>query len=143
MIEKKISVDFIYDGVETIIEAKRDENIKEIIKKFKSHIKKEINNYFLYKGNIVDEESKLEKINSTDNKIKILVFNTDESEEQDYIKQSENIICPKCKESCKINLNNYKITLDDCINGHYFSDLLLNEFKDFQSINEKKIVCHE
>ena len=110
MIEKKISVDFIYDGVETIIEAKRDQNIKEIIKKFKSQTKKEINDsLFLYQGNIIDEECKLEKINSSDNKIKILVFNDDESEEQDYIKQSENIICFKYKETCKINLNNYKI----------------------------------
>ena len=144
MIEKKISVVIIYNGEETIIEAKRDEKLKEIIKKFKSQSKNEINDFFfLYKGNMIDEECKLEKINNTDNKIKILVFNTDESEEQDYIKQSKNVICPKCKESCKINFSNYKITLDNCINGHCFSDLLLNEFKDFQSINEKKIVCHE
>ena len=45
----------------------------------------------------------------------------------------------KCKELCKINFKDYKIILNNCPNGHCFSNLLLNEISNFEVINEKEI----
>ena len=63
-----------------------------------------------------------------------------------------------CNESNIINLkmndgfnyNNEKydtfwviwITFSNCINGHICSNILFNEFCDFQKINESKIICN-
>ena len=60
------------------------------------------------------------------------------------IKISNEIICPICKELCEINFSNYKISLINCINKHCFTNLIINEFYDFQKIiNEKKILCNQ
>ena len=58
------------------------------------------------------------------------------------MKQSKQIICLECKELCKIDFNDYNIILNNCPNGHCFSNLLLNEISNFEMINEKKIIFH-
>ena len=76
--------------------------------------------------------------------IKIIVFDFEfEREEKESLKQSKEIICPICNELCEINFNNYKIYLNNCINKHCFPNLIINEFYDFQKINEKKIICNQ
>ena len=56
--------------------------------------------------------------------------------------ESKEIICPKCKENCKIIINNYKIKLYDCKNNHEINNILLDEFNNTQLINELKIICN-
>ena len=57
------------------------------------------------------------------------------------LKQSKHIICPICNEICLINLNDYKISFSNCKNGHRFTNIMYDEFLDFQKIDESKIVC--
>ena len=73
--KEKISINFYLDGEEIKIESKRNEYMKEIIKQYLIKIKKNHENcFFLYKGNMVKEELKIEEINNKDNVLKILVY---------------------------------------------------------------------
>ena len=58
------------------------------------------------------------------------------------MKQSEQIICPKCKEICIFNYDNYQINLNQCRNGHNIENILINEFNNSQKINEEAIKCN-
>ena len=51
------------------------------------------------------------------------------------------IICPKCKESARIFIKNYKFCIHGCKNGHNINDILINNFKKTQIIDKGKIVC--
>ena len=122
----------------------KNEYMKEIFMKYAIKIGKEINNiYFLANGNKINEELKLEEMKNINN---ILVYEI-KDEEQDKNKnnkiQSKEIICPICSENCIMNFNEYKIKLNQCDNRHEISNLLLNEFRDTQMINESKIICHK
>ena len=57
-------------------------------------------------------------------------------------KKSKEVICPKCKENCLIDMNNYKIKLYNCKNGHIIENILLTEFYNFQNINENELKCN-
>ena len=76
-----LKVIFNYKGIETIIQCKIDEIMEEVIKKYK--LKIEINNeYYLYNGNKINNQNKLEDIiNNEDkinNKMNILVYDLNE-----------------------------------------------------------------
>ena len=93
--------------------------MKDIFQKYSLETKIEINNlFFLYNGNIVEEKLKLEEINKNkaqlEDEIKILVCDIEDDDDKDYIKQSKQIICLKCKEFCKISFDDYKIILNKC-----------------------------
>ena len=135
--EKKII--FFYNGETIYIQCKIDENI---FKRFSKETNKGINNIcFLYNGDIIKEDFDLKIVKEDDIKILIIDFEF-ERKEKESLKQSKEIICPICKELCEINFNNYKISLNNCINKHCFPDLIINEFNDFQKIiNEKEILC--
>ena len=46
-------------------------------------------------------------------------------------------------EPARININNYKINLFDCKNGHNINNILLNEFENTQYIDESLIKCNK
>ena len=76
--------------------------------------------------------------------MQILVFdinNEKESSENECLKPSKYIICPKCNENIRISIKDYKIKLYDCRNNDIFDDILFNEFENTQMINEGKIIC--
>ena len=56
-------------------------------------------------------------------------------------KESKFIICPQCKENSRIIINNYKFNFNGCKNGHIINNILINDFKTTQVINERKIFC--
>ena len=98
-----LKVIFDYKGQEIIIQTKIDEIFEEVIKKYKSKI--EINNeYYLYNGNNINKENKLEEIiNNEDkrlNKMKILVYDINEINNKNKIEIKE-IICPECNNKYK------------------------------------------
>ena len=115
--------------------------MKDIIKQYT----KDLNNiYFLYNGDMLKKELKIEEINNEENEIKILVLEIEDQDEiKEKLKKSEDIICPGCKEICFFNINNYKITLSNCKNNHCFSNIIISEFNDLQEINESQILCHK
>jgi surface protein len=55
--------------------------------------------------------------------------------------KSKKIICPICKENCRMCIINYKIILFECKNGHKTNNILLKEFDNKQQINEYLITC--
>ena len=72
-----LKVIFNYKGTETLIQCKIDERIEEVLNKYKSKIEIEIDKvYYLYNGNKINKENKLEEIiNNEDKRInKIKIF---------------------------------------------------------------------
>ena len=138
-------VEFIYNGTKTIIQCNLNEKIKDISKRFKDKINltnKNIN--YTYNGNLVlNEKLKFEDIVNNEDKIRkkmsFIVFdNLIETKDKDIIKSNE-IICPECKENIRMNINEYKINLLKCKNGH---NILLDEFEETQNINLTDIICN-
>ena len=140
-------VEFNYNNETIIIQCNQDEKMKEIIKKFLSKCddisSEEI--IFLCGGNKLDEELTFAEVAKNIEKesghIKILVNEVTKEEKSSFLKKSKNIICPECAENAFISLNEYKITLYNCKNGHKNDNIQLNEFEKTQNIDESKIIC--
>ena len=113
------------------IQCKRNEYMRDIFKRYLIKVQKDINNiFFLYNGDKINEELKLEEINNKDPEIEILVndinIENDKNNKNDkIIKQNKDILCPKCREICLLNINDYKITLNKCKYGHNILNILL------------------
>ena len=75
--------------------------------------------------------------------IKILVVNLKDISNYKSIIKSKYIICPQCEENIKYKINDYKIYLYECKNGHRMNNILLNEFEKTQLIDISKIKCEE
>jgi len=58
----------------------------------------------------------------------------------DNIKESKEIICPKCNENILIKLDEYKINLFNYKNNHNINNILLNEYEN--NIDISKIICN-
>ena len=143
----EVNLDFIYQGSTIRIQGKRNEYMKDIIKRYIVKISKDMNDvYFMSNGSKINEELKLEDINNKDNEIKILVNeindkNTNNKEE--ISNHNKNVICSECGNLCLIDINDYKITLNNCINKHTKENILLDEYDTLQKDNELNIVCSE
>jgi ssDNA-binding Zn-finger/Zn-ribbon topoisomerase 1 len=105
--------------------------------------------YFFYSGNLINLNNTLEDIISLNdrqlNKLKILVNDILESnlnnEANKYFEKAKNIICPVCGEISLININDYKIKILGCKNGHEINDLIFNQYENTQKKDISKIVC--
>ena len=64
----------------------------------------------------------------------------DDNGSKDSIKSKE-IICNVCKELCKINIYDYKISLYDCKNNHKTPNIHFEDFDKTQMKDESKIIC--
>ena len=144
----EVSIEFIYQEKTIKIQCERSEYMKDIIKRYLNKIKKDINQvFFMCNGSKINEELKLEEVNKKDDDIKILVEDIgDENTEniEEILKQNKNnkdIICPECGNICLIDFNDYKITLNKCINKHSRENILLDEYNDLSKNNELNIVC--
>ena len=141
-------VEFKYNGLSFIIQCNENDKIKNICQQFCEKAQIDKNKiFFSYNGkagNEFNEELTFNQmINSLDkneNKMTILVNNINEEKKESIIKSNE-IICPKCGEICKIKFNNYKITLYDCKNGHETNNLLYDEYEKSQNKDLSKIIC--
>ena len=143
---------FIYNGINTIIQCNLNEKIKDISKRFtdKANLNNKNINY-TYNGKLVlNEELTFEELANTEDKIRkkmsFIVFDNlievkDEEKEKEKIK-SKDIICPYCKENIRMNINEYKINLLKCSNGHNIENILLDEFEETQNINLEEIICN-
>ena len=139
---------FNYNGIITIIQSSQEEKMKDIFKKYTLKLEKDINSlFFVYSGNIIiNDELNFEKIANKDdklrNKMNIMVNDKNYPELKSPIKKSKDIICPKCFENIKINIEDYNIFLYDCKNGHEFDNISLNEFEETQKVDISKIICN-
>ena len=139
------SIEFCYNENNILIQCDINDKMGEIINKYilKSSIDKN-SVIFLYSGNIINEELKLSEIigEHEKDKIKILVNSLDYINNNKSTIKSEYIICPICKENIKYRIEDYKISLYECKNGHRIDKILLDKFDKTQYIDISKIECN-
>ena len=130
-----MEIEFYYRGNIIAIQGNLDEKMEEIVKRFKFKANKTNDSlYFLYGGNLIKKELTLiEQINKEDikkNKAVILVSEDKDNDNEIFGKlvKSKYIICPECKENARILINDYKITLYDCKNGHEMKKYIITRF---------------
>ena len=139
---EQINLTFILNGMPMDIQTKRSEYMKDIFKKYSIKIEKNIQDlYFLYNGIKLNEELRLKDINNNDKKIVILVHDNSNNKTTNEIINFQNIICPNCGENSSIDINDYKINLSKCKNGHNIQNILINELPDKFRIYETQVYC--
>ena len=137
---------FNYEGVDTIVLCEENEKMKEIFKRYGNKRELDINNlYFLYNGNKINIELKLnEIINNYDKErkeVSILVINKNNTVVLNKEKKLEFPICPKCNENIILEIKDYKINLYDCKYKHNIRNILFKEYENTQNIDISKIIC--
>ena len=141
-----VEVEFNYQQVGLIIQSNLSDSFETIINKYETKSKLDINNlYFLSNGKCINKNEILENIMSDsekkNKKIVILVIPKDDPITISNNIISNDIICPICHELCKYEINNYRIKLFGCKNGHIKDNIKLNEFKETQIIDISQIKC--
>lgn len=133
-----------------IIQCNENEKMKEISEKFSNKIESNLNNLlFLYDGNQLDLDLTFEEQSNKEDKLRkkmnIIAYlkNTVILRPNTAIIQSKEVICPVCKESCRISIIDYKIIFYECKNGHKINNIFLDEFNSTQLINESSIICSD
>ena len=131
----------------TTIQAELDDPFQVVIDKFlqKSLI---IPNsvYFISNSKTIDPqqtvETQMSDIDKQNNIITVLVNSIvkDDKDKEKVIVQSKDIICPKCKESFRFTIDNYKINLLDCIYDHSVSNIKFKDFYKTQEIDISDII---
>ena len=144
-------VEFIYNGITTIIQCKLNDKMKNICQKFKekANINDNTSIFYSYDGKVgFNEELSFEEIANREdkrrNKMNILVYANQTiiiNNNNGNVVKSKNIICPECNENIKMDIKDYKINLCDCKNGHRIENILLNEFEETQKIDLLNIIC--
>ena len=145
-----IDIEFNLDQTITIIKAKPGDIFQNAIN---NYLKKTLLNSesisLIVNGKTVNPsqtvESHMNELNKKNKKIKVLVniIEGDKEDKEQIIVESKVIICPKCKEPCRINFEDYKIKLFDCAKGHKTEDIKIPEFSDTQKINVSQIICEK
>ena len=144
----EIEIEFTYNCAPFIIQCRKEVKMKDIYKSFKFKAKAEGKQLiYLYNGrNLENDELTFNdiasQIDKNRNKMNILVIEGEgQLPHHDNIIKSKKIICPECKEDINFKINDYKICLYDCKNGHQINDILFDEFEKTQEINISKIIC--
>jgi hypothetical protein len=142
-------INFNFNGVNTIIQCKKDDKLKDILKSFKFKEKVEGKSFlYMYNGKTIQNfELSFDEIANFEDKQRcemniLVVEEVPINPQEEIIKISKNIICPECKEFSRIELIDYKINLYDCKNGHNIDNILLSDFQNTQKIDISQIICH-
>jgi len=140
-------VEFYYKGQKINIQCELNEKIKEIIKRFSNKAEGNIDDiFFMYGGQRLNEELTFnEAANEGDIERKKMCVLADVFQNNtafSSLKMAKYIICPKCQESSRISIKDYKISLYDCKNGHKEDNILFNELEKTQYLDESKILCN-
>ena len=143
-----VDIEFNYQQKKTVIQAKIDDSFTNVISKFISKTKLDLNNiFFLSNGKNLNKNEKVKSIMSEsekrNKKMIILVYdinNTINIGNTNIIK-SKDIICPICQENCLFDLRNFRINLYGCKNGHKTENIKLKDFNKTQTIDISKIKC--
>ena len=133
------TVIFEYNGNQTKIPCITNEKLSIIFEKFTTKIQLDIskNYYYLYGGNIINKELSFEEQANNEDKIRcqmniLVVDEINRNKKDENIKESEEIICPKCKENILIKIEEYKINMYNCKNNHKIENISIKEFDNTQ-----------
>ena len=84
----------------------------------------------------------MSELDQEEKKLKVSVnMNKEDKEPEQIIIRSDDIICPKCKEPCRIAFDNLMIKLYECSNKHEINDIKIENFDDTQKIDISQIAC--
>ena len=143
----QVNVEFIYNGTKMMIQCKEDDRMEDIIEKFIIKCQKKKDSlFFLYGGEKLDEDlTFMEVAKDIDKNCNLMRIqacdNIDEDTNNSSLIKSKNIICPECQENSRFTMENFKISIYECKNGHKTQNIQLNEFEKTQFINQTKIIC--
>ena len=142
------SVEFVLNSIPTIIQCNMDETMMSICQKFASKVQKNVSDiFFLYNGGPIDLQSKFSDQASKEDKenktMKILAQALTDSVNpaQKVLSKSKDIVCPECGELCFFHLQDHKISLSGCKQGHKDENISLADIEGKQMIDESTIVC--
>ena len=140
------SFTFLYHGNEIIIHCQPKENLGFIVQKFCQKINTDRENLnFLCNGKILDEQITEDKISTNSKNVRYVYVddNSFKNDSKDIIIKSNIIICPQCKESASISIDNYHFIISGCKNGHITDNINIEDFANTQKINLSKIICDQ
>ena len=142
----EVEVEFMYDGTVIVIQCGDSSLMKDVCQLFAKKADIDIKSvFFIYGGNQLDQEkSFITQANSSDKERKRMTIIVTPSlpEEEDTSKiKAKQVICPTCGENARITINNFKVNLFACKNGHEINNLFLNEYVLTPEIDQSKIKC--
>jgi len=138
---------FIYNGKQTIIQCNANEKLNIICERFINELQLDKSKiyHYIYNGNIINKDLTFEEQanneDKTECKMNIIVVDEMNKIKNENIKESEEIICPECKENILIKIDEYKINMYNCKNNHKINNITIKEFDNTQKIDISKIVC--
>ena len=144
-----VDIEFISAQTKIVIQAKLSDLFEVPIKQYLGETK--INPktaYFIAKGKIINPENTVESYLASEDKknkrLSILLDTLENDEDKEpVIVKSKDIICPKCKEPCRIATKNFKLKLFDCKNQHSVEGIKIMDFNKSQNINLSQILCDQ
>ena len=138
------TMEFNFNQRITIIKAKLSDPFQIPLNQFAQKTLIPLNSLnFIANGLIIKPEKTVEShmsnLNKKDEKMTVLVDPAYISDKNDVKIQSNDIICPECKEPCQIKIEDYHVNLIECINGHITSGIRIDDFNKTQEINNNFI----
>ena len=133
-----IKIVFEFESQNINIQGNASEPFKIIISKFCQKTFLDSNKIEFYvNGQVIDPEKTVGNylLIANEGTMKVVAIKKQKEENKDVIEQSKDIIYPNCKEPCRINMNDYKIKLYECPNGHINERIKINDFPKTQEIN--------
>ena len=137
---------FMLRDEEFSIHCRQNEKLSIVFQKFsiKVEIKREYL-CFLNNGKVLTDimtEADV-ALNQNMKKIITVIDNSPKDESKEVIIKSKEIICPQCKESASISMQDFHIIISNCINGHKTEYIKLKDFEETQKIDISKILCEK
>ena len=131
-----VDIEFNYNQVKTLIQARLDESFQDVINRFIQKSLLDPNSvYFFAKAKHINPantvESHMNDLDKINKKmfVQVHLLERDDQDKGQVITNSKDIICPTCKEPCRIIFNNFKIKLSECVNGHDTPYIKLTDFQ--------------
>ena len=143
-----ITIEFNYNQIITTLQANLSDPFQISLNQFSQKTSiplKSVN--FLANGETIKPENKVESymsnLSKQNGKINLLVVDalTSNKNKNQVNIQSNDIICPECKEPCRFKIEDYHVKLFKCINGHTTDRIRIDDFNKSQEINISSIIC--
>ena len=149
-----VSIEIDYEQTITKIQAKLDDIFQTVVDSFINKTKLDPDKItFSSNGRIIQMndiiENIMQRIDKESKSLKVLAISLENTNVQgnnmvyNGIQQSNEVICPMCQESCKLEIKNYRIKLYDCKNGHTIENIKFDEYINYQKIDLSKIICNK